>query len=56
MVEDSTARQLLANMAYTIYTGSYMWYATRAFYRSVLSSSTLTASPELRMVPKLIRA
>jgi glycosyltransferase involved in cell wall biosynthesis len=55
LVEDSAARQLLANMAYSTYTGNYMWYATRASYRSVLASSPFTASPELGMSQEAVQ-
>lgn len=55
LVEDSSARHLLANMAYSTYIGKYMWYATQASYRSVLASSTLAASP-VQLSTELIHA
>jgi len=49
LVEDSAARQNMANMAYSSYTTQYMWHHTRASYRSVLASSALTSSAKLQL-------
>ena len=48
LVEDSTARDMLASMAYKTYTGKYMWYPTLASYKAILATSTPVLTPELR--------
>jgi len=56
LVEDSSARQNLANLAYTTYTTKFMWFSIRASYRSVLAAPTLSRLRETQLGAELLHA
>ena len=56
LVEDSSARQNLANLAYTTYTTKFMWFSIRASYRSILAAPTLSRLRETQLGAELLHA
>jgi spore coat protein SA len=56
LVEDSSARQHMAQTAYNAYAGNLMWSPVRAAYMSLLAPANFNSQPDMEFLPELLSA